>query len=125
MKNIVAALLFVSSAVFAQQVEIVRDTDDGNVWYGYPETFLTVDAKHVMLVEIIGKDGSGKLYISVNDNDCRKDTAVLYGRRTPKQRWTELDVASISAPATVSAILVKTLCTVGEYKKSKTSLKST
>lgn len=125
MKNLVAALLFVSSAVFAQQVEIVRDTDDKNVWYGYPETFLTVDAKHVMLVEIIGKDGSGKLYISVNSNDCQKDTAVLYGRRTTKQRWTELDVASTSASDTVSAILVKTLCIVGEYKKSKTSLKST
>lgn len=126
MKTIlVFALLFAGNAS-AQPVELATSSDGANTWMGYPETVVATATEYSMLTELVVEKSAGKqLYVSVAAKSCDSGKGTLYGRENLKLVWTKISNFDVQSSGTVADVIAQTLCTVGQNRKRKNSLKMT
>lgn len=126
MKNILAFLLLVSGNALAEPVEIVTSADGRNTWMAYPETFVATATEYSMLAELVVEKSAGKqLYVSVAVKSCDSGKGTIYGRENLKLMWTKLSNFDVQSSVTVADVIAQTLCTVGQDRRQKNSLKMT
>lgn len=126
MKYILVFLLLVSGNALAEPVEIVTSADGRNTWMAYPETVVATATEYSMLTELVVEKSAGKqLYVSVAAKSCDSGKGTLYGRENLKLVRTKISNFDVQSSGTVADVIAQTLCTVGQNRKRKNSLKMT
>lgn len=113
---LLASVLWLSSAVYAEPIEIASSAKQNTVWVMYLETFTRLQDGFSVLVaerDLTGRANENRVYAGVMRETCTNKHGSLYARVTPQGKWEPMSTVTLGSPSTVADITANVICAIG------------